>query len=160
MYNALVCMYQLTYDCILCLFFFFFKQKTAYEMRISDWSSDVCSSDLALVAEAADADRLTLDGEFAAGLSDGADNLVLRVLTLMRERHGADRVPPLAIGLTTNLPVAAGIGRASDEAAALDRAVRRTSQPARRQPRRPPAATRSGTVRHKGGSTGEVQGRR
>src|SRR3546814_8191874 len=31
---------------ILCLFFFFFKQKTTYEMRISDWSSDVCSSDL------------------------------------------------------------------------------------------------------------------
>src|SRR3546814_5454714 len=29
-----------------CCFFFFFKQKTAYEMRISDWSSDVCSSDL------------------------------------------------------------------------------------------------------------------
>src|SRR3546814_7110121 len=27
-------------------FFFFFKQKTAYELRISDWSSDVCSSDL------------------------------------------------------------------------------------------------------------------
>src|SRR3546814_10574404 len=35
--------------CILSFFFsifFFFKQKTAYEMRISDWSSDVCSSDL------------------------------------------------------------------------------------------------------------------
>src|SRR3546814_1560411 len=32
--------------CVLCIFFFFFKQKTAYEMRISDWSSDVCSSDL------------------------------------------------------------------------------------------------------------------
>src|SRR3546814_17261031 len=31
-------------------FVFFFKQKTAYEMRISDWSSDVCSSDLLLVA--------------------------------------------------------------------------------------------------------------
>src|SRR3546814_9130172 len=29
-----------------CVFFFFVKQKTAYEMRISDWSSDVCSSDL------------------------------------------------------------------------------------------------------------------
>src|SRR3546814_5432743 len=29
--------------------FFFFKQKTAYEMRISDWSSDVCSSDLLLL---------------------------------------------------------------------------------------------------------------
>src|SRR3546814_20327926 len=31
-----------SWDC----YFFFFKQKTAYEMRISDWSSDVCSSDL------------------------------------------------------------------------------------------------------------------
>src|SRR3546814_10895862 len=31
---------------ILCRSMFFFKQKTAYEMRISDWSSDVCSSDL------------------------------------------------------------------------------------------------------------------
>src|SRR3546814_7645473 len=29
------------------MFFFFFKQKSAYEVRISDWSSDVCSSDLA-----------------------------------------------------------------------------------------------------------------
>src|SRR3546814_12908690 len=39
----------LLYYFILCycvFFFFFFKQKTAYEMRISDWSSDVCSSDL------------------------------------------------------------------------------------------------------------------
>src|SRR3546814_1990505 len=32
--------------CVSRMFFFFFKQKTAYEMRISDWSSDVCSSDL------------------------------------------------------------------------------------------------------------------
>src|SRR3546814_6347161 len=32
--------------CCTIVFFFFFKQKTAYEMRISDWSSDVCSSDL------------------------------------------------------------------------------------------------------------------
>src|SRR3546814_3051130 len=31
---------------IVCVFVFFFKQKTAYEVRISDWSSDVCSSDL------------------------------------------------------------------------------------------------------------------
>src|SRR3546814_9010794 len=31
---------------MLLILFFFFKQKTAYEMRISDWSSDVCSSDL------------------------------------------------------------------------------------------------------------------
>src|SRR3546814_7500890 len=32
--------------CYFVVFFFFCKQKTAYEMRISDWSSDVCSSDL------------------------------------------------------------------------------------------------------------------
>src|SRR3546814_8406190 len=37
-------LYTCTY---FCLSFFFFKQKMAYEMRISDWSSDVCSSDLA-----------------------------------------------------------------------------------------------------------------
>src|SRR3546814_4877434 len=36
--------------------FFFFKQKTAYEMRISDWSSDVCSSDLQGAASARDDD--------------------------------------------------------------------------------------------------------
>src|SRR3546814_12364140 len=39
----------MTYVFCLCVFFFFFKQKTAYEMRISDWSSDVCSSDLDVV---------------------------------------------------------------------------------------------------------------
>src|SRR3546814_8229949 len=36
------------------LVFFFFKQKTAYEMRISDWSSDVCSSDLRNAGDAKD----------------------------------------------------------------------------------------------------------
>src|SRR3546814_18310189 len=37
---------------MICMFmFFFFKQKTAYEMRISDWSSDVCSSDLHRMAD-------------------------------------------------------------------------------------------------------------
>src|SRR3546814_1504989 len=38
-----MCVIRVYYFC-----FFFFKQKTAYEMRISDWSSDVCSSDLLL----------------------------------------------------------------------------------------------------------------
>src|SRR3546814_1617702 len=37
------------------MFVFFFKQKTAYEMRISDWSSDVCSSDLVARAREAGA---------------------------------------------------------------------------------------------------------
>src|SRR3546814_5422021 len=47
------------FDVLICLcFFFFFKQKTAYDMRISDWSSDVCSSDL---FKAAFSDDVLLD---------------------------------------------------------------------------------------------------
>src|SRR3546814_2461177 len=42
------------------MLFFFFKQKTAYEMRISDWSSDVCPSDLA-IEEGADGTVLEID---------------------------------------------------------------------------------------------------
>src|SRR3546814_3036772 len=39
--------FLLSHCYVMCIFScFFFKQKTAYEMRISDWSSDVCSSDL------------------------------------------------------------------------------------------------------------------
>src|SRR3546814_15329331 len=45
------------------MFFLFFKQKTAYEMRISDWSSDVCSSDLDRAALTATRDiRLSTGG--------------------------------------------------------------------------------------------------
>src|SRR3546814_6143979 len=39
-------MWLLMFDMFTLVCFFLFKQKTAYEMRISDWSSDVCSSDL------------------------------------------------------------------------------------------------------------------
>src|SRR3546814_1356172 len=48
--DVYVCVIVLVLVCCSCvfLFVFFFKQKTAYEMRISDWSSDVCSSDLQL----------------------------------------------------------------------------------------------------------------
>src|SRR3546814_8036726 len=62
--------------CILCVvlymcicFVFFFKQKTAYEMRISDWSSDVCSSDLPwsweqeIFNQVADARVMNADGK-------------------------------------------------------------------------------------------------
>src|SRR3546814_9401579 len=45
--------------------FFFFKQKTAYEMRISDWSSDVCSSDLGTPRKLSETDRRTLARYFA-----------------------------------------------------------------------------------------------
>src|SRR3546814_5286544 len=59
-------------------FFFFFKQKTAYEMRISDWSSGVCSSDLAQQAEG-------IEGAAGENATMGRldDHLVL-----MRHRNG------------------------------------------------------------------------
>src|SRR3546814_7184884 len=43
--------YRCEYECDLFVLFFLFKQKTAYEMRISDLSSDVCSSDLPSVRD-------------------------------------------------------------------------------------------------------------
>src|SRR3546814_7824815 len=48
---------------ICCVYFFFFKQKTADEMRISDWSSDVCSSDLIRRQERLATIRAALDLE-------------------------------------------------------------------------------------------------
>src|SRR3546814_4414730 len=60
---SFILMVYILYMCIVGSFrgfFFFFKQKTAYEMRISDWSSDVCSSDL-LGAEATDIARRRRD---------------------------------------------------------------------------------------------------
>src|SRR3546814_5722482 len=57
--------------------FFFFKQKTAYEMRISDWSSDVCSSDLLSPdggdPPPSDANDRLLSDDRDQSLSDGSD---------------------------------------------------------------------------------------
>jgi len=76
-------------------------------------------------AKVAEADSLAIEGEFAEGLSSGADNLVLRAVALLRERYGEGRVPKLAVTLTKRLPVAAGIGGGSADAAAMARLVRR-----------------------------------
>src|SRR3546814_11708754 len=106
------------YTCsfILFLLFFFFKQKTAYEMRISDWSSDMCSSDLggrAFLAAGADAfgpvadharqlrglDLLVPPPEIGeAGGEDGAgfDLIVApeKAGAAGREAHGCNLPPP------------------------------------------------------------------
>src|SRR3546814_5161055 len=63
---------------MVCLFFFFFKQKTAYEMRISDWSSDVCSSDLDLVAHRGLGLRRRADEDDAGGVQRLDELRVLR----------------------------------------------------------------------------------
>lgn len=79
-----------------------------------------------LTAELSNEDRLSLEGEFAAGLETGPDNLVMRALHLLRQAQetGAERVPPLHVRLRKNLPVAAGIGGGSADAAAVARMVR------------------------------------
>ncbi len=64
------------------------------------------------------ADSFQVDGEFAGHSGDTADNLVLKALHLARELHN-DSIPPLAIRLAKHLPVAAGLGGGSADAAAL-----------------------------------------
>src|SRR3546814_5245706 len=55
-------------SCCFIVIFFFFKQKTAYEMRISDWSSDVCSSDLMAIVMPEEMTTAVLDvDQTAAG---------------------------------------------------------------------------------------------
>src|SRR3546814_9494077 len=64
------------YLLMLYIFFFFFKQKTAYEMRISDWSSDVCSSDLEIQSFGEDNEGFS-HIVFAEGLYLGQDHFRL-----------------------------------------------------------------------------------
>src|SRR3546814_8914874 len=66
------------------LFFFFFKQKTAYEMRISDWSSDVCSSDLPFKGDVETAERDTVAGS-------GRDQRLSGVCRIGRHTQNGDR---------------------------------------------------------------------
>src|SRR3546814_1325355 len=79
------CYWYILCEFIMSFFFFFFKQKTAYEMRISDWSSDVCSSDL-LCAERRAARRCR-PVDAAAGGYDGLKEPASR--TLLRARDGS-----------------------------------------------------------------------
>src|SRR3546814_16521553 len=87
--------------------FFFFKQKTAYEMRISDCSSDVCSSDL--VGEA--------DARFAARLRQHGGDAPILVIDAHEARREA--ALPFVVGLDRRArprPALAGVG--ADEAGA------------------------------------------
>src|SRR3546814_5092307 len=63
------------------IYVFFFKQKTAYALRISDWSSDVCSSDLhSVTGLLAMHDRFTPDTDYRKEIGE--------VLRIMRDRVG------------------------------------------------------------------------
>src|SRR3546814_19990206 len=120
---------------VFCLYFivvFFFKQKTAYEMRISDWSSDVCSSDLvdgrgaAGAGEAVAVDLEQLAGHLDVGevLAEAGQVLPVDGAAVAVEQAGpgehvaagADRpdVGAAAVGLTQPARKAAGIARSEE----------------------------------------------
>src|SRR3546814_10308857 len=82
------------------MLFCFFKQKTAYEMRISDWSSDVCSSDLECRA-------------FALGLAA----ITLMPLAASAEQVGSELVP-LLDAMERSHPALAAAAASRDAAAA------------------------------------------
>src|SRR3546814_1307303 len=86
-------------------FFFFFKQKTAYEMRISDWSSDVCSSDLLDANEIdfiiTDINMPVMDGiTFIKELRKKPKNKATPVLILTTESSQAKKQEGRAAGAT------------------------------------------------------------
>src|SRR3546814_10767871 len=89
----------------LCVVFFFFKQKTAYEVRISDWSSDVCSSDLAGRCEGAL--QVHLDDRVPLGLAHVREHAVAQDPGVVDEdvetTEGVDRGADEALG---TVPVA------------------------------------------------------
>src|SRR3546814_2613331 len=81
-----------------CAFFFFFKQKTAYDVRISDWSSDVCASDLITVWAKSFKGTVTANTRIRVfifiprrlkltKIPDGADYFFLRYTLLCCERN-------------------------------------------------------------------------
>src|SRR3546814_18309455 len=70
-------------DALFLCTFFFFKQKTAYEMRISDWSSDVCSSDL----------QITALNTTTAGIIDSTGKLLKSQTATIHEQAAASTIP-------------------------------------------------------------------
>src|SRR3546814_12005696 len=122
---------------MLCLFLFF-KQKTAYEMRISDWSSDVCSSDLRAAATAA----------LKRGLASFGRGNVSGALAAAQEATIADESWGLAHAFAARLHLAQGDGDAAE--AEIARALR-TGFAARRTPHLLAAARSAARGQGKGG---------
>src|SRR3546814_637585 len=133
-------LYCLYLFCFIC--FFFFKQKTAYEMRMRDWSSDVCSSDLEPFRFRADRSYLVTGGLGGLGLAvadwavaRGARHLVLAsrrepntdtsarldrlrdagaaIRTVAADVSRATEVEALLAGIVTSMPPLAGVFHAA-----------------------------------------------
>src|SRR3546814_18411553 len=109
--------------------FFFFKQKTAYEMRISDWSSDVCSSDLPIAKVAAKlAVGYTLDelkNEITGGLTPASFEPSIDYVVTKIPRFAFEKFPAADARLTTQMKSVGevmAIGRSFQES--LQKALR------------------------------------
>src|SRR3546814_7098757 len=89
------------------LLFVFFKQKTAYEMRISDWSSDVCSSDLG------SADAKDTPSSTTVSWLDGSELLLASLRILCCRNRGVLPGRPRASHNLALLALGGQIGRAS-----------------------------------------------
>src|SRR3546814_2898563 len=86
------------------MIFFFFKQKTAYEMRISDWSSDVCSSDL-------NTDNPHVHLLVRGRDQDGADLVISRDYISRGLRGQAERLVSLELGPRSDQEVSVTLRR-------------------------------------------------
>src|SRR3546814_17832938 len=87
-----------------CCIFFFFKQKTAYEMRISDWSSDVCSSDRCLAGSPLSRGAIDARMGVPAWWHDRVDRAFLYALHYRKHIPDIDAVPHIAAPRHPSLP--------------------------------------------------------
>src|SRR3546814_9946823 len=137
---------MLVLACDCALYFFFFKQKTAYEMRISYWSSDVCSSDLSIEIQATAGQTYVLnfspeqaqvqvqDGHFILAFDDDGDGVgdsrvVFLDMVSQVEAGGAPTFEVAGVAVDTGLLLSQAVAMAGqydqlpyDETAEIGRA--------------------------------------
>src|SRR3546814_6194748 len=102
------------------MYFFFFKQKTAYEMRISDWSSDVCSSDLpTALARASDGIELYGSGSSWARI----DPRTPAIASVAASRQSDHSSPAGVIAFATSSMIASFSVNATRITASITRAI-------------------------------------
>src|SRR3546814_2733688 len=87
------------------MLFFFFKQKTAYEMRISDWSSDVCSSDLLGARAALQRQRLCMGCQHGAQVAQRHNPHPFRALIQMGQGSAFGIKATAFVDTGSNLPI-------------------------------------------------------
>src|SRR3546814_1688181 len=82
--------------------FFFFKQKTAYEMRISDWSSDVCSSDLNVIEDIRELRPPVNGQDLVLSVDADVQYIVLSELKKAVEQHKAKAAAAVVLDAKTD----------------------------------------------------------